>query len=253
MLLPSHDLKIRQAQKHIKTLRQIAPAGGNQNPLVREYDDVTGHYTVRLAPLDDFSLIVGDTVQCIRASLNHVVYELALVRTAGQPLPKKVVEGLEFPIFWERSPTQAQITKKIGAIDPGAQAIILGLQPHLAGADYVKDQLYWLNELARIDRHRLILPGVYIASPDAMGIGGNFFAERMEIHPGRTAPDAVVAEGVVRRIRPDVPVQVHLTMTAHIVFGEGPCDGQDAVEVLIGLIEYASNSVIGPLLPYLRP
>lgn len=244
---PVYFWKIERARQHVERLRGFAPPEGSRDPFITEYDRETGRIEVRLAPLDAFSILVGDAVQNYRSALNYIVYELARLGGVTDP---KALERVEFPVFWERPPNQREIADKLGGVDPTAQAFILGLQPHIRGADYVADPIFRLHELARIDRHRALLPASYNSAFRGLGLGGNLRIDSLTIYNRITRPGALVARGVVWPI-PGKPMDMKLQMTANVVFADGPCEGMNGVMTLTEIDAYLTATVIPALDPFL--
>jgi hypothetical protein len=97
----------------------------------------------------------------MRSGLDHLAYALAAAHTV--PLPADFAEESEFPIFGDRD-RQGRLgtgvsrfantgrgggLHKIRGVDPRAQAIIEGSQPHQRGQDFASDPLWKLHELSR--------------------------------------------------------------------------------------------------------
>ena len=248
--MESHERKIERAHQHLQALRAIAPPEGSRNVLIRQYDDHTGDISYRLADLAPFSVLVGDALQNLKSGLDHLVYELLIAQAAGRPIDPKVIERSEFPIFWT-TPKPGEIAKKIGGIDPRAQTIIERLQPHLLGPDYVTHPLWQLHELARMDRHRSLLPGAFI--PQGWGLGGNVAIETFTIRPGISEPGAVLASGRVWPVRRGQPMGMDFNLAAQVVFRDGPCVGQNPVTVLTDLDAYIAREITAPLSAFFGP
>jgi hypothetical protein len=101
-----------------------------------------------------FGLIAGDILQCMRSSLDYLVWELVLAN-GEQP-------GIQnaFPISWTVSNYKNEITnrKRLNGVDPGACALIDMLQPLcLPEAEREKSPLAVLDKLTNINKHRRVL------------------------------------------------------------------------------------------------
>jgi hypothetical protein len=97
-----------------------------------------------------FSLLAGDYVQTLRASLDHLAWALSRLKTST-PFPLT-----EFPIFFEEKPDA--VKAKIRDVPAEAQDVIEGLQPyHRKNADEIAlHPLAVLYTLTNIDKHRFI-------------------------------------------------------------------------------------------------
>lgn len=93
--------------------------------------------------------VVGDCIQNLRSSLDHVVWRLAEVALNGQAPPHTT----EFPIFTTRKLYARDSERKIGSLRPETKALIESLQPYNAGYK----ALWTLHELSRRDKHRALL------------------------------------------------------------------------------------------------
>lgn len=99
----------------------------------------------------EMSLLLGEFLYQLRACLDHVVYVTAIAESGQNPPPSPRL--LEFPIC-ETETSWASSSRKIAPLSAAHQSIIESVQPYRY--DNPKDNaLYWLNDLARIDRHRL--------------------------------------------------------------------------------------------------
>jgi len=96
-----------------------------------------------------------------------LAYTLA-EKYSGIPLPDHIAKDSEFPIIGDaRNEGIAgvekryanDLLKKIGGIDPLAQAIIKQTQPYQRGNKFASHPLWMLHELSNIDKHRLLLTG----------------------------------------------------------------------------------------------
>lgn len=94
------------------------------------------------------SILVGDYVSCLRATLDHLAWALSLL-TTDTPFDKT-----EFPIFLQPNPMG--VRKKIRDVPREAQEVIESLQPYHAGDRAGVHPLAVLYRLANIEKHRHI-------------------------------------------------------------------------------------------------
>jgi hypothetical protein len=150
--------KVEWAKKHLDSLGALVTVlentGGNR---ITTYDDTErGLYVIKIQHLPEVEgfriiLTIGDFICSLRASLDHLAWQLALLST---PQPSN---ELTFPIF-EKSTvdTQVRMAKITFGIPEGAIAIMKAMQPYHAGNDYKSTHLWRLNKIWNIDKHRHI-------------------------------------------------------------------------------------------------
>src|ERR1700689_4629328 len=123
----SFSEKLDRAYQHLDALEVEIDRwlGTHPQSETNEFNPETGEHVVFAEPTGepppDISLIAGDCLFDLRASLDHVVYALSAeyFKQLGKPLPTDVAESTEFPIFgdpdrylkWAKA-------RKIGHIDP---------------------------------------------------------------------------------------------------------------------------------------
>lgn len=101
-----------------------------------------------------FGLIAGDILQCLRSSLDYLVWELVLAN-GQQPTSQNA-----FPISLTVSDYRNEIDKRkrLSGLDPTASALIDTLQPlWLPEAEREKSPLAVLDKLTNINKHRRVL------------------------------------------------------------------------------------------------
>ncbi|MCU1645408.1 MAG: hypothetical protein JWN03_5683 [Nocardia sp.] len=99
------------------------------------------------------SALFGEWLYELRAALDGIVYYLA-VRDSGQN-PPPAERGIFFPVFTD--PAKYDDTNHRGrmkALSDESFALLRQVQPFNAQPDHGSNVLWWLEELARIDRHR---------------------------------------------------------------------------------------------------
>jgi hypothetical protein len=157
--LPSNfdpDLKRQWAKKHLEALEAEIQRFCNANPYeVRASEDFDAG-VIRIEtvhpPFDkalEALLAFGDFVSCLRASLDHLAWQLASI--GG----KRPGTGIFFPVTEQNTiDTQVRIAKATFGISDDAIAIIKSFQPYHAGDAYKSTHLWRLNTLWNIDKHR---------------------------------------------------------------------------------------------------
>jgi hypothetical protein len=127
-------------------------------PHVRVYPDGEGVIAVEPVdfPGDELALELGEFLYQLRAALDSLVYETAVVVSGEDPPPN--AEELEFPI----RPSEASFRNAARKIEPLAdhhRIWIEDIQPYRAeyeteGMEFSAKALNTINDLARKDRHR---------------------------------------------------------------------------------------------------
>src|ERR1022692_2099038 len=99
-------------------------------------------------------LIAGDALQCMRSSLDYLVWELVLTN-GNEPCRKNA-----FPISLTVQDYKYEVDKRkrLNGIKPTACALIDKLQPfHLPETEREKSPLVVLDKLTNINKHRRVL------------------------------------------------------------------------------------------------
>ena len=199
------ELKLLRAKAHLKQIDTFCRAWvkGDGNTCRFEMDpDRPGHVLVLASavqpPVDPLSLMIGECLHNSRSALDLLAYELAGAHT--QPLPVDLAETSQFPIVGDEDrrgnqavgPARFNVARSsIRGMHPDAQAIIERLQPYHLGAAFRDHPLWQLNELDRINKHRLLHTVATANIAWQIAIPGK--------HPGRDRvlpEDLVMAEGV---------------------------------------------------------
>jgi hypothetical protein len=99
-----------------------------------------------------FGLICGDCLQCLRSSLDYLVWEL--VEAAGKPTHKQLM----FPVSLIAKDYKSELTKRhrLDGVDPTAISIIDTLQPCVSD-DPERSPLAMLDALTNLNKHRRII------------------------------------------------------------------------------------------------
>jgi hypothetical protein len=105
-------------------------------------------------------ILAGDFLYNLRACLDHLFWQLALIESGGRiPNNPKLIE---FPISYKDNVSdknRAWLASKLCYVPKSARSIIESLQPYTAGpteANRKTHPLYLLNTLCNIAKHRVI-------------------------------------------------------------------------------------------------
>jgi hypothetical protein len=117
----------------------------------------TGELTfeIRVLPTEDapiaLGLIFSDWLAALRAALDNGLYDWAIADSGQNPPPR--ASSLQFPITEKPADFKSQC-QRLKALGPDIIAALEMCQPYQSPYGPESNLLYWLNELARIDRHR---------------------------------------------------------------------------------------------------
>jgi hypothetical protein len=223
-----------------------------------------GDLVVRLKdvkePPAEWSLLIGDCVQNLRSSLDHLAFQLARLTTRVPP------PGTEFPIFRSGPkfrkrdkkglPARGSGWYKVRAFPRSAQTICERLQPY-HGRAWPETRLLWqLHELSIVDKHRLLHAANYYAvgSNLEVSLTGDTRLAGYKLTPGRLKERAVLAR--LRMGWSDVGAQVHVNphLAIRIVFDQGgearSVRGRDLVGTLGDIGRFVDFEVFTRLAPF---
>jgi hypothetical protein len=268
----SYLLKFDRARRHLHDFHQYLRGWfetGRHSEWAEDDPDAPDHILIKASageiPVEPLSLIIGDTIQNFRASLDHLAFALAERHTS--PLPEDIARDSQFPIVgdvWQGRPGQgptrfASGRKRIRGIAPRAQAIIEELQPYKRGSDFASDPLWKLSILSNADKHRVlhfatIYPHVFNFTPGhqpefpVLTIR-NARAHSIETTGTRVTRNTVIARlAVTRSIEPHA--QVKLEIIPSIAFGDGIAVNQDITLTLKSIETHIGGHIFPALMPF---
>jgi hypothetical protein len=143
--------KIDRAKEHLEALYS-ALADQCRKPcgIARKDDLKQGLHFIKIDPPEidmRIAVIAGDVAGCLRASLDHLAWQLALMGLGRKRKPNR---HTKFPIMARRD--DEEFLCAVREMPERAQTIVESFQPY-HGAVY-KDSLLWkLNRLCNIDKH----------------------------------------------------------------------------------------------------
>ena len=151
------QLKLDRARRHIEELADAINSYHAKDPYVAclERGDAEREYVLRSyfahEPPEELSVIIGDYLQNMRMSLEHVVWALAKQELGRNP------GHTAFPICKTREDFEGRSKRDLKHVPETARLVIGPLQPYrTGGGDPEGEPLWQLNEYANIDRHRQI-------------------------------------------------------------------------------------------------
>lgn len=182
-LPPGVWAKIDRAGEHLDALTsEIAAFVDTQtDSLIGEANSSRTQYRFVLRfsnepPMQRWALLVGDVIHNLRSALDHLAWQLGVLRGV-EPHART-----EFPIFKERGrfrkvdnngrPSRASGWDKISSLKPIHRAIIEAQQPYHAGEQAKHQSLWVLQELNNVDKHRLLRP--ILLMPRGLEVDGSY-------------------------------------------------------------------------------
>lgn len=232
--------KVEWAKKHLDSLgemvRALKETGGKR---ITPYEDMEhSEYVIvtQHPPESDFFRLIlttGDFVSSLRASLDHLARQLALLT------PVKPSGELTFPIL-EKNTLDAQVrfAKITFGIPETAIALMKSMQPYHAGDDYKSTHLWRLNKLWNIDKHRHLAG--FREHPDTWEIRLDF--QDLEDVPVNTEQ---IGNQTIMRLPLSVKEKVHFNPSVKVDFEiDEPSEGiVIRYEDLVEMYEFVANSV----------
>lgn len=148
-------LKLSRAKEHIDSLAVELRAFYESKPYgFTSYEDIENARYILRAKLsavpDKIPLILGDAVNCMRASLDQLVWSLAKLTTV---IPNKT----QFPIHDKSDAKSRKVFKRdLRGVPPNAVGEIDSFQPYKRTTGVQSHPLWILNAICILDKHRRI-------------------------------------------------------------------------------------------------
>lgn len=225
--------KLGRAAAHFRSLHDETRSyvrDGTPFEYGAEIDRQSGRFRVRITggapPPEDASLIVGDFIQNLRASLDHLIW--AAVEANGQ----SPTSGNTFPIFTEAPEHgrrgKEQWNRQLRGLATAAFPMIEHVQPYKRGDKAEQAPLAWLRRLSNEDKHRVVLQTLTaIPAPDEAAPDLQFEVEDMEeiesfeLHARKPlAVGDLVMEAAIKITGPNPNIRFKGELPIELAFGE---------------------------------
>jgi len=264
----SHTIKLHRAHTHLKELgariEEWKQSAGKS--VFGETDPEDPGYQIFYfqndpIPPEKLSSTIGDVVQNLRASLDHLCFELATAYTGR--LSKKQEKNVRFPIYRSEAEFREGTAELLGLIGSEAGAILQRMQPYYTRPDKGPewDMLWQLQELVIADqRESLTVVNSVVGRwsiesivPVEFDPAGVWF--RTGIPPKGRAPIArlpLLPEGTENEVMRKVMASLDVSLGAP----PSPPAGDPTYEVLLDITVYIRSrvfKVLEPLLPPSKP
>jgi len=163
MRVSSYLRKLERARDHLIDLKRRADAFFKTNParIEGQYNadrsEFSFYFRVDHEPPEYMSLIIGDVLTNLAASLDHVIYEIA-AKTTSRP------EKTGFPIWIDAKVFKSDAGTKLKGLPKGVWDAVQKFQPYVATAkDPKQDPLWTLKTFNNWDKHQAV--HVVVAQP----------------------------------------------------------------------------------------
>jgi hypothetical protein len=166
--------------------------------------DQAGGLLIAMKPVpESLCAIAGDALQDLRSALDHEVHRMAVA------VKGKNWSGLgecAFPLYREEGPYEKARQDRIGALPDEVKEVIDRLQLFRDPRDPETENLELLNELARVDRHRLL----HLAVMQVTQLDAN------------VVPPEELTGKLIGEVTPATTHGVHVRMKMRLAFAEPP-------------------------------
>ena len=220
--MSSYLFKLERAREHLKVLRDKEREFFNRDPapaqLEGSYNEDHSIYSFRLRliepPYASYSLIIGDYLTNLMASLDHLVYELSSVKS----------EKPGFPICLNEQQWDSEVGgEKLKGLKKPVVGAIHEWQPFAKWGNPESSPLWMLKTLANWDKHRSL--HLMVGHPTGItyspSIVGNLMALMVEPKPlGPFKDGDVTASFRIPEEFCDKPKPIVATLKAGLLFDE---------------------------------
>jgi len=280
------ELKIARADEHLQDVTNLAERWADDclKTLCEEPDpDEAGYYCAWIdAPelnLQRLSLDIGDCLQCLRSTLDHLAFELATKFTV--PMTNEIEKDSTFPILSDTDkhgqfgvgPSKWQSSGRLATrgMDVLAQAEVERLQPYQRGNLFHTDPLWRLGLLNNIDKHRVLhlatraMEGAVINVPGAshskgwknVAYLGRADGAPWTLRSGGDIPPkgrALVARWCAVPVDPTKPMHMEIEPVLSVLFAPGtPLVAETSVlDVIRAIRDHIVGYVLPPLVGFLK-
>jgi len=264
----THELKFRRARKYLKKLeieveRWVHDGGYSirVDPDPEPPTYLVWAKNIRRPP-DSIALLVGDCLYNARAALEYIAHELGDVGAGGE-MTAEQSKNSTFPIigdkdgkgFTGRGPDLFEVAAKqhLSTVTPDARAAIKRLQPFYEGDIWDYNDLWTLNSLARLDRHRFPHFGAVRSERIELdrSCSRNIKIERIDHFRGAIEPDledrADLARVVAHPASPNEKMDMHFTNGLAITFATDEtipaAEGEEVLWVMRSIVRGVGNAL----------
>ncbi len=245
-MLKSYELKLNRANHHISNCEAVFNAWLRTGYRVFEQSNSKGHVELAAEMLeaipDEIVLIIGDAIHCLRDSLDHIIFELALLNTPE--LTPQQERNSQFPIF--DNPINIG-HNTIECMPLPAQKAIVNLLPGPSRNKFSNNPLWLLNKMNNRDKHRTI--PVVVASSGVQQFEINYLAPSDHFRIIGTARP-VVGGGPIAFMEysRSANIKAYIRGSTKILFNKGcEVEGREVIIWLRDVHKYITDIVVAAL------
>jgi hypothetical protein len=232
-------LNFERATEHLKSLNEALDKYYALKPclVTKRFDPESQRdiYLLQVTKIPDLRLgiFAGDYLHNLRACLDHLFWQLALIESGGKT-PKNH-RLIEFPISYKDNisdTNKAWLVAKLCYIPKDARSIIENIQPYTAGqseVDRKSHPLYLLNALCNIAKHRVIPVRSMMAEMTIPHVSGSQFR---------------ICENATWEISLPIPHQELPSPRASIMFGDIEDEIDAEATVMGSIFDFVSKDVL---------
>lgn len=178
--LTSVRAKLARAQEHAQTIKNEVRSWADRSPysVIPQANAECTRYSLVLRvneppPLQRWTLMVGDCFNNLRASLDHLVYAIAVHEAA--PKPPSNEGRLRFPITNQRAYFDSEVAGgRLGTISDPVRAAIEDVQPYKRTHPDFPPLLSILRDLNNRDKHKLLRLAYGAVATGDIGFVGDY-------------------------------------------------------------------------------
>lgn len=236
-------LKLERAQAHIQAVRQQTVAFTERDPAPfgfrTEITDGPGnsrsyslYAVVREAPPPELALPVGDAIQNMRSSLDHLAYQFATSK--GRRSNK-----LQFPIFLDECRFKVLGPERMTSITGDERALIERVQPFNATDPATDNPLAILRKLSNLDKHRLLIPLITaVSATDVWVASDNADIRWTHLEGGPVEHDAEIVAFTATPQDPSKDMEVHAQSGLQIELADTGASFEIGVVDVLAMIHF---------------
>lgn len=217
-------LKVRRGQAHTKLLQYRVDRflESKTHEVIHDLESEPGYLVVKVKLRRDvppsIGLLAGEALYQFRSALDHFVCD------AARRTSHSVDRNMEFPIFADPDRWKLGWKRRIGMLSKEDIAAIKEEQPFNRYDPAELDPLWWLAELARLDRHQAVHPVLvavqmrnFRVNPPALTRSFRLISQP----PGPLNGETEVARYAIDHKGPQAPVHVQSDFVLNVSFGGG--------------------------------
>jgi hypothetical protein len=244
--------KIKRADDNIKPLYEqvIAWSKRDDYRFVTESKNKGAKHIVRVQTDEiipsEWALMVGDFVHNLRSALDHLVHQLVTYNRGT------VTTRTAFPIFADATKYRQGITGQINGVPGMCVAKFLSLQPHFRSRNApTLDPLWWIHELDRIDKHRLLHVVAAVPREGSFNIPPHLVGSTIRLWRRPVEHGTVIAE--IYPLTPQAEVDVYRKLTLNVTIQETKNTPILVLPTAIEAMRGAAREAVRRLGPFVEP